>query len=115
MQSQNIADSFSESQITSLKKLFGESRENVTTPVSGWQTSVTESGESGISIKSFSNSLDKMVLTPHHLSEKYKFDYFWGAGRWSDASCWDSSIEKKIKDEACLELCDMKKLLESAG
>ena len=104
-----------ESQMSSLKKLFEEPRENVYTPISGWQTSITEATGSGISIKSFSNSLDKMVLTPHHLSDEYKFNYFWGKGHWSDGSCWDPSTEQKVKDKACLELCNMKKLLESQG
>ena len=60
----------------------------VTPPIDddGWTEAVEEARGYGISIASFGDTSDKIVLHPGHLG--YKFNYYWGNGSWGDSPCF---------------------------
>jgi hypothetical protein len=63
-----------------------------------WNDAIKEARGSGVSIKSFCDTQDKVVLHPGHLG--YDFDYYWGRSYWSREDCWDINVNNIKREEA---------------
>lgn len=59
-----------------------------------WNGTLQEAQGHGISISSFGDTSDKIVLHPGHLG--YIYNYYWGDGYWGDTSCWNLTSEDII-------------------
>ena len=60
----------------------------ITRDTPGWGE-IEEARGSGVSIKCFADTSDKMVIHPGHLNKNYPFNYYWGEGSWRNDSCWE--------------------------